>query len=88
MVIENVSREEETPYNPLYFSLKDNEGFEYNTAIAAPDPSLLSGSLPKGEKVRGFVAFEVRSTARGFIVTYEPLVLFGGYKPIRISLGQ
>lgn len=88
VVIENVSRDEEAPYNPLYFSVKDSEGFEYNTAIAAPDPSLQSGNLPKGDKVRGFVAFEVRSTATGFIVTYEPLVIFGGYEPIRISLGQ
>lgn len=88
VIIENVSRDDETPYNPLYFSVKDSEGFEYNTAIAAPDPSLQSGKLSKGDKVRGFVAFEVRSTASGFIVTYKPLVIFGGYEPIRISLGQ
>ncbi len=88
VLIENVSRDEETPYNPLYFSIKDSEGFEYSTAIAAPDPSLQSGNLPKGDKVRGFVAFEVRSTANGFIVTYKPIVILGGYEPIRISLGQ
>jgi hypothetical protein len=88
VTIENVNRDDETPYNPLYFSVKDSDGFEYNTAIAAPDPSLQSGNLPKGDKVRGFVAFEVRSTAIGFIVTYEPLVIFGGYEPIRINLGQ
>ena len=88
VVIENVSRDEETPYNPFYFSVKDGDGFEASTAIAAPDPSLQSGTLPKGDKVRGFVAFEVRSTASGFIVTYEPLVIFGGYEPIRINLGQ
>jgi hypothetical protein len=88
VLIENVSRDEETPYNPFYFSVKDSEGFEASTSIAAPDPSLQSGTLPKGDKARGFVAFEVRATATGFIVTYEPLVIFGGYEPIRISLGQ
>jgi hypothetical protein len=88
VLIENVSRDDETPYNPFYFSVKDGDGFEASTAIAAPDPSLQSGTLPKGDKVRGFVAFEVRLIATGFTVTYEPLVIFGGYEPIRINLGQ
>lgn len=88
VLIENISRDEETPYNPLYFSVKDSDGFEGSTTFASPDPSLKSGNLPKGDKARGFIAFEVRSNASGFVVTYEPLVLFGGYKPIRISLGQ
>ena len=87
VLIENVSRDEETPYNPFYFSVKDSEGFEANPSIAAPNPSLQSGTLPKGDIARGFVAFEVRATATGLIVTYEPLVLFGGYEPIRINLG-
>jgi hypothetical protein len=88
VAIENVNRNEETPYNPLYFSVKDGDGFEYTTSFASPEPSLHSGSLLKGDKVRGFVAFEVKSTASGFIITYEPLVIFGGYQPIRINLGQ
>jgi hypothetical protein len=88
VVIENISRDEETPYNPLYFSVKDSDGFQANTSFASPNPSLQSGDLPKGDKARGFVAFEVRSTASGFVATYEPLVLFGGYEPIRINLGQ
>jgi len=87
-LIENVSRDEETPYNPLYFSVKDSDGFQGSTSFASPDPSLQSGNLPRGDKARGFVAFEVRASASGFVVTYEPLVIFGGYNPIRISLGQ
>jgi hypothetical protein len=34
------------------------------------------------------VAFEVKIDAVGFTVIYEPLVMFGGYEPIRINLGQ
>ncbi len=86
VVIENSSRDS-APYNPLYFSVKDSDGFEYNTAIAAPDPSLKSGELALGEKVRGNVAFEVRAGAQGFVVTYEPMVILGGYKPVRVDLG-
>jgi hypothetical protein len=88
VLIENVNRDDEAPYNPLYFSVKDNDGFESTSSISAPDPSLHSGTLPKGDKVRGFVAFEVKATANGFIVSYEPLVFFGDYEPIRINLGQ
>lgn len=87
VVIENVDRDE-APYNPLYFSVKDSDGFEYNTTITAPDPDLKSGTLTRGGRVRGFIAFEVRDIAKGFVMTYEPLVLLGGYKPIRIDLGQ
>jgi hypothetical protein len=52
VIIENVNREE-APYNPLYFKVKDSDGFEYLSAITAPDPSLKSGTLAKGDKVRG-----------------------------------
>ncbi len=87
VVIENVSRDEETPYNPLYFSVKDGNSYQYQTTLLAPDPSLSAGSLIKGDKVRGFVAFEVRNVSTNYIVTYEPLVILGGYEPIRIDLG-
>jgi hypothetical protein len=88
VLIENVSRNDGIPYNPLYFSVKDADGYEYNTAFIAPDPSLKSGHLPKGEMVRGFIAFEIRASSKGLVVTYEPLVILGGYEPIRISLDK
>lgn len=87
VLIENVSRDDETPYNAMYFSVKDESGYEYQTAFASPDPSLTSGNLIKGDKVRGFIAFEVLNTSTQYIVTYEPLVILGGYEPIRIDLG-
>jgi hypothetical protein len=86
-VIENTARDQ-APYNPLYFKVKDSDGFEYNHAIASVDPSLKSGDLAKGEKVRGHVAFEVKSSAKGLVLAFEPMVLFGDYKEIRIALGQ
>jgi hypothetical protein len=88
VIIENVSRDEKTPYNPFYFKVKDSQGFEYNVAMLAPDPSLKSGDLAKGEKVRGNVAFEVNAAASGLISSYEPLVILGGYEPIQVNLGQ
>lgn len=86
ILIENVSRDEETPYNPLYFKVKDPQYLEYNTALVSLDPSLTSGDLVKGDKVRGHVAFEVPAEAKKFVVSYVPMVLFGGYQTISINI--
>lgn len=45
-----------------------------------------SGKLMKGDKARGNVAFEVKKGTTGWVVIYEPLVILGGYEPIRVSL--
>lgn len=85
-IVENVEREK-APYNTMYFKVKDQDGYEYNATIA-PDPSLKSGDLTQGDKARGKVAFEVKKGASGLVVSYEPLVLFGGYETIRVALGE
>jgi len=87
VTVENVDRDS-AAYNPLYFSIKDSDGFEYTTAIAAPDPTLKSGDLPLGDKTRGNVAFELKEGATGLVMSYEPLVLLGGYQEIRFNLGD
>lgn len=88
VIIENISRDEATPYNSLYFKVKDDTAAEYTTTLDAISPSLKSGSLVKGDKARGHVAFEVPENSKGFIVSYEPMVLFGGYETIRINLEE
>jgi Domain of unknown function (DUF4352) len=80
---------DEAPYNPLYFKVKDSDNFEYNPLIVgAPEPTLKTGKLAKGEKTRGNVAFEVPAAAKGFVMSYEALVILGGYRVLRIDLGQ
>jgi hypothetical protein len=86
VVIENIEGSDEYPYNPLYFKLKDSNGYEYSTAFGSVEPSLKSGTLPKGDLVRGHVTFEVAKDAVGLVVSYEPMVIFGGYETISISL--
>lgn len=88
VTIENVGRNGSTPYNSLYFSVKDSDGYQYNANSFAREPGLKAGELPKGDKVRGFLAFEVRSTSKGMILSYEPLVISDGYEPIRIALDK
>lgn len=85
VTIENVARES-APYNPLYFKVKDADGFEYNATLNTGDQSLKSGDLKQGDKARGVVAFEVPESATGLIMSYEPLVVMGGYEAIEIAL--
>ncbi len=86
--IANTGRSDPSPYNPLYFKVRDSQGYEYGASFASVDPSLTSGELAQGEKVRGHVTFEIPKEAMGLLVMYEPQVLFGGYRIIRIDLGQ
>lgn len=85
VLIENVSVDK-APYNPLYFKVKDGDGFEYNPEITGGDQALKSGDLVKGDKARGTVAFEVKETAKSLVMSYKPLVLFSGDEAIRVAL--
>ncbi len=87
VLVESVDKDE-APYNPLYFKVKDADAYEYTSAMLAPEPTLKTGTLAKGDKTRGNVAFEVPTSAKGFVLTYEPLVILGNYIPIKIILGQ
>lgn len=85
VLLETTGRDE-APYNPIYFKVKDADGFEHNVMISMADNTLKSGKLAAGEKVRGVVAFEVPEQAAGLVLSYEPIVMLGGYEPIRIAL--
>lgn len=85
VTVQNTTRDK-VPYNPLYFKVKDADGFEYNPNIFMDGQGLKSGELAKGEQARGSVAFEVPTGARGLIMSHQPLVIFGGYQTIRIRL--
>lgn len=84
VVIENVDQDE-IPYNPFYFKVKDADGFEYNAGISIADQSLKSGKLAKGDKARGIVLFEVKEGAAGLVMEYKPIRIGGG-DAIKIAL--
>lgn len=62
--------------NPLFVSVKDSNGYEYNAALFdAKQPTLKSqNDLPKGDKVRGWLTFEVPADATGLVMTYKPML--------------
>jgi hypothetical protein len=83
--IENMDRTR-MPYNPLYFRVKDQYGFEYLPVVGSPSTSLQAGSLARGQSVRNVVIFEVPETAGELVVTYQPTVLVEEYLPIRVVI--
>ena len=61
-------------YNPLYFSVQDEEAREYNIAFGADaEPSLKSGELKSGKKARGYISFDVKKGPVTLSVTDELL---------------
>jgi hypothetical protein len=72
-------------YNPFYFTVRDGEGFEYDVSIFGKEPSLQSSNeLQPGQKVKGWVTFEVPTDAKGLTLIYSAGP-FG--EPVEIALG-
>jgi hypothetical protein len=74
------------PYNPLYFRIKNAEGYEYLPGIGAPDTSLQAGSLAQGKSVRNIVIFEIPEKSIRVLLLYQPSLLFEDYPAIRFML--
>ena len=52
------------PYNPLYFSVQDSDGYVYSRGgYADVEPRFSSGDLARGQSVRGWVSFTVPQSA-------------------------
>jgi hypothetical protein len=49
--------------NPLYFTLLDSEGFTYQTELMGRDAQISTLNLSTGEKVKGWISFEVQANA-------------------------
>lgn len=64
---------EGSSYNPFYFSLIDDQAFEYNFSAFGREPSIKSSNeLRPGEKARGWITFEIPKTADTGTLVYEP----------------
>ena len=65
--------------NPFYFSVQDDAAFVYGYGFVpgAPEPTLTSGQLSAGQKVRGWIGFEVPAAAKLISVLVQPDPLGG-----------
>ncbi|MFH1085477.1 MAG: DUF4352 domain-containing protein, partial [Chloroflexota bacterium] len=70
--------------NPLYATLVDAQGFVYRLELAGRDGQLQTVKLSKGEKAKGWVAFEVPKTAAVHSLKYQTDIVRGNY--LRVGL--
>jgi hypothetical protein len=60
-------------YNPFYFKVKDDSGFEYNFNAFGKEPQLASSNdLQPGKISRGWITFEVPKAAKTLTLSYSP----------------
>ncbi len=52
-------------YNPFDWKLTDSAGFSYDSTFGGVGPELNSGTIQPGEKARGYITYEVPSSATG-----------------------
>ncbi len=57
--------------NPLYVTLFDSEGFAHQTELGGRDNQIATIHLYQGEKVRGWVAFEVPEETKAVSIKYR-----------------
>lgn len=65
-------------YNPFYFSIQDDKAFVYQRGgLGGPEPRLSSGKLAAGQKVRGWVTFEIPADAKVISIMTQPEAIGG-----------
>lgn len=72
VVYENQTDDESLDYNVYDWTLYDSEGYSYDPSFAAKDPDLGSGNVNAGDKVRGWITFEVGEDAEDFKIQFAP----------------
>jgi hypothetical protein len=81
ITLENVSGSD-VSYSPYTFQLKDADGKSYTAALTLDTKALRQGSLSKGQKAQGYVAFQLSKAAKGLVLEY----IRPGFAPIDITL--
>lgn len=72
-------------YNALYATMKDTEGRQYETTFTdVASPALSAGNNSPGDKIRGWVVFEVPTDAKLATFKYEPL----GGKQVLVDIAK
>ncbi len=83
--IEGISKDGAS-YNPFFFTVKDPKGFEYNFSAFGEEPQLQSGNnLDPGDKVTGWVNFEVPKKTKKLTLEYQPDFFDIGH-PARVKI--
>lgn len=71
ITLANDSATEPLSTNLLYATLIDSDGFTYTPELAGRDEQLQVVDLNQGEKVRGWISFEIPEDATPAVIKYE-----------------
>jgi uncharacterized protein DUF4352 len=82
------TRERDVPVSPFHAKLEDADGKTYAATLAGCRPILPSVRVAKGERVEGWVSFELPKSARDPKLSYEPTIIGSPPQPLRFSLGR
>jgi len=79
IILGNASGSQSLSVNPLYAYLVDDDGFVYSTELGGRENQVATGQLSIGEKVRGWVAFEIPDNATPASIKYATELFSGNY---------
>ena len=69
-------------------TLKTSDGYQYDAELMGKDPALGSqNDLPTGDKMRGWITFQIPTTAHGLVFIYEPIQIMNTIC-FQVDLGQ
>jgi hypothetical protein len=69
----NDTTDKSLSYNPFDWKLFDSQGYNFQTGFSEnKEPSLNSGTLNSGGKVRGWVTFEIPNDSKEFKIQFVP----------------
>jgi hypothetical protein len=82
----------EVPVNPFYARLHDKQrdGYGYAATFGGCEPDLKSARVKKGDRMTGFITFEIPAQASGLELVYSPYIRDSDTteQPVRFALGR
>ena len=82
------TRDRDVPVSPFHAKVVDADGNSYAATLAGCRPILPSVRVAKGEKVEGWVSFELPRAAKEPTLNYEPTIIGSPPQALRFSLGR
>ncbi len=82
--------EREVRVNPFYARLTDAErdGYAYVATFGGCEPDLKSSRIGKGERMAGWITFEIPEKAKGLELSYSPYIQDGPEQSVKFTLGR
>jgi len=84
VLIENTGKEPKS-FNELDFTIQDKNAYTYQSTYSIMEPSLGSGDLQPGRKVRGCITFEIPENDSGLELIYQPDWLDTGQVIVKLT---